>query len=335
VVNILPHTPADDPTPSAPAPSALFPTPHALAPSAAAGAAFLPAPIPLPSFSLPLQSPLPPLPDPVAAAAAAAIPDQHSSSVAAAAEQPLKRRRPKNSTTTTTEQCLGDLSGVANSFLVDTIVALKEDVHAMTDKVRRMKKRNARQVQQFQADMREMQRRLQLLEDDNAQLRRRLVPHASDINATTSLCTASSSSSSSQPVSSPIASHKREATMSGDDGDAGDQAPPISSRPLLQKGTGLSSEMYWCFPFLQRFDLSPSRFVVDDLQYLPTLRSLVGARACAHQCPEFLDASGKRSRSYWSGQARRAASSSPPTSSARCRASPWYHHLPVCPYARM
>jgi hypothetical protein len=151
-------------------------------------------------------------------------------------------------------------------------------------------------VQQFQADMREMQRRLQLLEDDNAQLRRRLVPHASDINATTSLCTASSSSSSSQPVSSPIASHKREATMSGDDGDAGDQAPPISSRPLLQKGTGLSSEMYWCFPFLQRFDLSPSRFVVDDLQYLYphsllTVRLLV--RECAHQ-----NASGKRSWSH-------------------------------------
>jgi hypothetical protein len=35
-----------------------------------------------------------------------------------------------------------------------------------------------------------------------------------------------------------------------------------------EMGTGLGREMLWCFPFLQHFDFSSRRFVVDDLQYV-------------------------------------------------------------------
>lgn len=225
----------------------------------------------------------------------------------APAQQGTKRRLGADAPISAEDGAAG-LSGRATAFLVDTIVGLKEDMRAMADQMCRMQKmrKNAKQCKEHQQQqhhqhhgrhhhdeqdgqpthqvLRQLQRRVAQLEEDNSQLRNQLAHIAasrygicaspaatSTALAATTFTSADTSSSSSSPPSSPPGlawamgdSFQGMRVMGGDGAEAG---PRYAGAPA-ETGTGLGREMLWCFPFLRHFDFSSRRFVVDDLQYV-------------------------------------------------------------------
>lgn len=227
----------------------------------------------------------------------------------APAQKGAKRRLGADATplgadaTISAEDGAAGLGGRTTTFLVDTIVGLKEDMRAMADQMCRMQKKmrkNAKQCKEHhhrhhRSDhhhheqdgqsthqvLRQLQRRVAQLEEDNSQLRNQLAHIAasrygicaSPAATTTALAATtftsadtSSSSASSSPSSSPPGSWAMGDSFQGMRVVGGDGAGARYAGAPAEVETGLGREMLWCFPFLRHFDFSSRRFVVDDLQ---------------------------------------------------------------------
>jgi RNA polymerase-binding transcription factor DksA len=219
--------------------------------------------------------------------------------------------------TISAEDGAAGLGGRTTTFLVDTIVGLKEDMRAMADQMCRMQKKmrkNAKQCKEHhhrhhRSDhhhhhdqdgqsthqvLRQLQRRVAQLEEDNSQLRNQLAHIAASrygicaspaatttalaattfTSADTSSSSASSSPSSSPPGSWAMGDSFQGMRVVGGDGAGAGAGARYADAPA-EVETGLGREMLWCFPFLRHFDFSSRRFVVDDLQYVVLFSSIV------------------------------------------------------------
>lgn len=159
----------------------------------------------------------------------------------------VDRKGTEESSQTTTAQ--GGLNNAIVYALLDSTLSVKEEMRLMMEKLGKMK-RKVRQMKQLKSDVDEMKQRIQQLEGENATLRKEL-----------SQFVASTASSSSSPPTfeelGPRSPKKRRMSVGNE-------------HEHQQAGDGSNGESYnmilWCFPFLRQFNLSPNRFVIDDLR---------------------------------------------------------------------
>lgn len=163
------------------------------------------------------------------------------------------------------------LNGATTSFLFDTVITLKEDVRALEAKVHRMKKK--KRSGKTSDDIRELQRRVQQLEDDNSQLRNQLAHFAAPSSTTT--------------AGSALPSWGAGCAAEG----ARNEERP--NGVSANKGNGsLNAEMLWCFPFLKQHGSSLRHFVVDDMQKASVAIDVPQSRSIAFANHQFCSLSG-------------------------------------------